>query len=372
MPNTAKELYSQLRFAVGTALEGGGGALRPGRAWERMERVAVIRAVGVVFSESGAAEQKEAVRAGCGACCVIPARRYGVRDGGAAQNRRRPGGGSRIARLAADNRFRAERKFLTQTLEKIGGTATLKIMEKGEDDFLRQTGQKVKAGIARRESPSAVRMDGVLADLAGLRIHLRGRRGLEGIVRDEVEESSRARGKFRVAGVGSGLVAITPAGAIQPGGHLCAAMLWHGWLCAGRGRAGARRSRGGFGPGDYFAIVATDFEAFTQGTIRYRLNFVARGHQRSAVRGLAGRVYALCPEMLNDGRNVTWTMDICAEGRGREVELRPNLTPDPRFYYRREDIPAASHPPLAACMARLAGRARMKSSGTLFADRVWN
>jgi 23S rRNA G2445 N2-methylase RlmL len=39
------------------------------------------------------------------------------------------------------------------------------------------------------------------------------------------------------------------------------------------------------------------------------------------------------------------------------VELRPNLTPDPRFYYRREDVPAASHPPLAACMARLAGRA---------------
>ena len=36
---------------------------------------------------------------------------------------------------------------------------------------------------------------------------------------------------------------------------------------------------------------------------------------------------------------------------------RPNLTPDPRFNYRKADIPAASHPPLAACMARFAGRA---------------
>ncbi len=38
------------------------------------------------------------------------------------------------------------------------------------------------------------------------------------------------------------------------------------------------------------------------------------------------------------------------------MELRPNLTPDPRFSYRQKDVPAASHPPLAACLARLAGR----------------
>jgi tRNA G10 N-methylase Trm11 len=74
------------------------------------------------------------------------------------------------------------------------------------------------------------------------------------------------------------------------------------------------------------------------------------------VRLLAGRVHALCPEILNDARNVTWTMDIYPCGRGHSVELRPNLTPDPRFYYRRQDVPAASHPQLAACMARLAGR----------------
>jgi 23S rRNA G2445 N2-methylase RlmL len=49
-------------------------------------------------------------------------------------------------------------------------------------------------------------------------------------------------------------------------------------------------------------------------------------------------------------------MDIFQDGRARPVELRPNLTPDPRFHYRRQDVPAASHPQLAACMARLAGR----------------
>jgi tRNA G10 N-methylase Trm11 len=38
------------------------------------------------------------------------------------------------------------------------------------------------------------------------------------------------------------------------------------------------------------------------------------------------------------------------------VELRPRISPDPRHAYRLDDVPAASHPPLAACMARLAGR----------------
>jgi 23S rRNA G2445 N2-methylase RlmL len=97
-------------------------------------------------------------------------------------------------------------------------------------------------------------------------------------------------------------------------------------------------------------------QTFTEGAIRYRLNFVSKGHQRAAVGRLAGRVYARCPEILNDARKVTWTIDIYPDGRGHLVELRPNLTPDPRFSYRLKDVPAASHPPLAACLARLAGR----------------
>ena len=33
----------------------------------------------------------------------------------------------------------------------------------------------------------------------------------------------------------------------------------------------------------------------------------------------------------------------------------PKLAPDPRFSYRQKDVPAASHPPLAASLARLGG-----------------
>jgi len=72
------------------------------------------------------------------------------------------------------------------------------------------------------------------------------------------------------------------------------------------------------------------------------------------VRDLANRVYALCPEVLNDPRSALWAMDVYSTARGEMAELRPRLIPDPRFTYRLQDIPAASHPPLAAGMARLA------------------
>jgi 23S rRNA G2445 N2-methylase RlmL len=62
------------------------------------------------------------------------------------------------------------------------------------------------------------------------------------------------------------------------------------------------------------------------------------------------------PDILNDPQKAPWSIDLLPVGNGISVELRPKLTPDPRFTYREADIRAASHPPLAASMARLGGR----------------
>jgi 23S rRNA G2445 N2-methylase RlmL len=176
---------------------------------------------------------------------------------------------------------------------------------------------------------------------------------LERIVREEVEQ----HGRFRIAEVESGRVAMAPLAPFSLAEIY--AMRCFGTVGFVLGHAqGANESVST----EALAAVITSplarrlWQTFTEGSIRYRLNFVSQGYQRAAVARLADRVYARCSEFLNDGRKVTWTIDIYPSGRGHVVELRPNMTPDPRFSYRLKDVPAASHPPLAACLARLAGR----------------
>jgi predicted RNA methylase len=357
--SAGKELYRQLRAMPWEQLwTGEVPRFDKASPKERNERVAVVRAVGVVFSECGESGLKAQVTRWLRSLLHDPnekIRRYAM----AALPKIGAGPDEEaellsLLRTTTDGR---EKKFLAQALEKIGGPATLETIKAGHQALPSQTEQKLKASIARSQSPSAIRMAGVLQDFAGLRVHLHGRRGLEGIVRDEVEDFIKKRGKFRIAGIGDGLVALTPVAPF-------ALADIYALRCFGTV---------GFTPGGdvvsnpavpveaLASVIASPLsrrilQAFTEGTVRYRLNFVGKGHQRGTVRLLAGCVYALCPEILNDARNVTWTIDIYPDGRGNSVELRPNLTPDPRFYYRRRDVPASSHPQLAASMARLAGR----------------
>jgi predicted RNA methylase len=354
--NAGKELYQQLRALSWERLwadEVSRFDKAPAR--ERNERVAVVRAVGVVFSESGNPAQKEGVKLWLLGLLHDPCekiRRYAM--AALPKIGAGPVEEAELLSLLRTTTAGREKKFLAQALEKVGGTATLETIQAGKIGLPPQTAQKVKASVARRQSPSAIRMAGILSEFDGLRIHLRGRRGLEGMVRDEAEAYIRTHGKFRIADVSGGLVALTPAAPFA----LADLYALRCFGAVGFVPGGVPVSN----PEDLAAAIASPLarrvlQAFTAGAIRYRLNFIGKGHQRSAVRLLADRVHALCPEILNDARNVTWTMDIYPGDRGNSVELRPNVTPDPRFYYRRRDVPASSHPPLAACMARLAGRA---------------
>ena len=355
--NTNKELYNELRVLPWEQLWTDEAA-RFNRATpqERTARVAVVRAVGVVFSECGPQEQKEEVRQWLLGLLQDPGekvRRYAM----TALPKIRAGtrGETELLALLQKTTAEREKKFLGRTLDKIGGAATLKVLETARG-ILPQTEQKVKAIVARTQSPSVVRMDRVLLDFAKLRIHLRGRKGLEQIVRQEVEESPLLRGRFRVAEVSSGVVALLPVARFSLGDIYKLRCFGTVGFVLGSVRASNEAEL----IEAIASVIASPLslrvlKTFTEGSIRYRLNFVAKGHQRGAVRSVANRAYALCPEILNDAQNAPWAMEIHPTGRGNSVELSPRLTPDPRYYYRQADVPAASHPPLAACMARLAG-----------------
>lgn len=324
-------------------------------ARERMKNVAVVRAVGVVFSESGTPEEKEKARAWLTRLLDDPEekiRRYAM---------------TALPKIGADAREEAafhtvlrrtvsdrEKKSLARTLEKIGGAATLEMAGNGGLDALGDAAQKVKANVARTQV-STVLLDRVLENAEELRIHLRCRSGLERIVEDELYEQSQIGAKLRLVDSSQGVVTVAPVRAFKLAD-----------IYALRCFSTASIVLGSVCPTDEDAdveavaeVIASPLtqrilEAFTEGPIRYRLEFVSKGHQRSVVRRLANRVYELCPRLLNDSRDAPWQVDIF-HAAGISVELTPRLRPDPRFAYRRQDVPAASHPPLAACMARLAG-----------------
>ena len=357
--NTDKELYQQLRALSCEALWNHE-VTRFNRAApeERLARVALIRAVGVVFSESGAAGQKEEARIWLLGLLRDPCEK--IRRYAAAAIPKIGAGPTEEAALLSmlgTTTTEREKKFLGEALDKIGGTATLETIVEGGAGLGPQTEQKVKASVARVESPSAIRMDGVLSEIGRVRVHLRCRKGLENIVRDEVEDTARTRKLFRVGYVGSGLVELIPVAPFSLADIYGLRCFASAGLVIGTVKSSVEDER-------IEAIAAAiasptsvrALKTFTEGSIRYRLSFESKGHQRSAVRLVANRAYALCPEVLNDARNAPWAVDIHPTKRGDSVELRPRLSPDPRFFYRERDVPAASHPPLAACMARVAER----------------
>lgn len=353
--NPAKELYRELRL-LGREQLWNGEVSRFDRATprEREERVAVVRAVGVVFSESGDEAAREKARTWLRGLLHDPCekiRRYAM--AALPKIGAGPGEEAEMLGLLRTEGGEREKKFLGRALEKIAGTATLRELDGSGFDL--RTTQKVRANVARGQSPSAIRMDGVLGDFTGLSIHLRGRGGLEEIVRDEVNDSPVARGKFRVMEVRRGLVAIAPLAPFSLADIYALRCFGTVGFVLGHSSAGQESVE------SWAAMITTPlarslFTTFTTGSIRYRLDFVARGHQRGMVRAIANQAFAACPDILNDARSAPWTVAIYPANEGGCMELSPNLTPDPRLHFRVQDIPAASHPPLAACMARLAGK----------------
>lgn len=95
--------------------------------------------------------------------------------------------------------------------------------------------------------------------------------------------------------------------------------------------------------------------ALSRGPLRYRLHFTSLGHRRALVWRIAAAVSARCPELCNDPRQSPWELRVGGQAPPAplRLELVPQRLADPRFAYRRGDVPAASHPSLAAALARL-------------------
>lgn len=89
--------------------------------------------------------------------------------------------------------------------------------------------------------------------------------------------------------------------------------------------------------------------SLTEGAVRWRVEWIGEGHKRAATRELAEKV--AMKDFVNDPVASDWEIEIGAQG----IFAIPKSWDDARFAYRVADVPAASHPTIAAALARVAG-----------------
>jgi hypothetical protein len=99
--------------------------------------------------------------------------------------------------------------------------------------------------------------------------------------------------------------------------------------------------------------IRATLAALTRGPLRWRLAFAGGGHKRGVVWRTAQAVRAVDPTLINDPTASTWEVTV----HPTELHVAPRRHLDDRFAWRVHDVPAASHPTIAAALARLAGAA---------------
>jgi hypothetical protein len=101
------------------------------------------------------------------------------------------------------------------------------------------------------------------------------------------------------------------------------------------------------------ALTAT-LGAWSRGALRFRLEWQGAGHRRADTWRIAQGLRDAGSALLNDPVQAPWLIEVQSKPRPRLL-LKPVAAPDLCFDYRVRDVPAASHPTLAAALARIAG-----------------
>ena len=210
-----------------------------------------------------------------------------------------------------------------------------------------ETGQSGRAGlIARREatrkSAGAIDVEGTLPKA---RIHFHVRSGLEDILKDELSRTT----KF----VSPGVIETTLNAPLSSALSVRTA-LDVGFPLADRETGDLAESIAeALGSEEALGI----FRAFTSSMpARFRLSFAKGGHQRGVVWKVAEKVAATSKDIVNDPKESTWEVGVDVAGKRLRITLFPRGFEDPRFTYRQDQVPASSHPTVAAALAWIAPR----------------
>jgi 23S rRNA G2445 N2-methylase RlmL len=194
------------------------------------------------------------------------------------------------------------------------------------------------------------------------------RPGLEGIVEEELREKCPSARAVRRGAEGSGRVTAVWRGAL---GELFAVrtMLTFAFALPAVPVANDDASL------DAACVQALTspharlmLETWTTGTVRYRIDWRGDGHGRGTtwrvVHALEEQARSHARRWVNDPTESTWQVSMGVTDGSLHTLLTPRKLVDPRFLYRVRDVPAASHPTIAAALVR---RSRVTAD-----DVVWD
>jgi hypothetical protein len=241
-----------------------------------------------------------------------------------------------------------EQRAIVEALGKIGGPkASSALAQVPRSDV--ELGRRVENALtllarrADRANQSSVVLDRPLG--APLTVLASCRSGLSELLLSELSPLGRARR------TSASVVELEFGGTLGELFRARTALEWGVRLPLGRGPDLARAIAE--------ALITDDarrvFSAWTFGTPRFRVEFADGGRQRAESWAVARAVRSLSTTLVNDPRGATWEVVVQHRADDPHVVLVPRGFDDPRFSYRCRDVPAASHPTVAAALARAAG-----------------
>jgi hypothetical protein len=241
-----------------------------------------------------------------------------------------------------------EQRAIVEALGKIGGTEAANVLERlprSDAELARRADNALTllARRAERDGESAVVLDRPLGEpltvLAGCRS------GLSELLLAELAPLGRARR------VSSSLVELRFGGTLAELFRARTALEW--------GLRVPLATAADLSTAVAEALVSVDaervFAAWTRGTPRFRVAFADGGRQRAESWAIARAVRQRTSSLANDPRGASWEVVIQHRAPEPHLVLVPRGFDDPRFSYRCRDVPAASHPTVAAALARTAG-----------------
>ena len=250
-----------------------------------------------------------------------------------------------IAHWARETRL-DHRRSLATVLGKIGGPAARahldKVLDEGDPELARILAE-ARVRLARTDADTIAPLDGGGRVRHPITVALHCRTGVEPLLIEELGAGARVIEPGRVLAILDG-----------PLDDLWRARtMLHAGFPLQPVERGAKEDLASAVARALVPAADEILAAFTHGPPRYRIEWAGAGKQRAQVFALARQLASLRPSWINDPSRRQWEFLVEQRGPRVHVELAPRRA-DPRFTYRERDVPAASHPTLAAALARIA------------------